>query len=169
MHTCVCASDFGMAARVPVRRTVGTLFYVAPEILTEGWAEQPADMWRCVPVCVRACMRVCARARLCAQMCLLRWFVLSCVASVHTFVFVCVAALALFCMCCCAASRPSCHLARHPLDQSSRKSSQASVVPVLCVFSSTLPNEVHDIELFCNWLPHRFVCVLFAVLGRCIS
>lgn len=38
-------ADFGMAARVPVRRTVGTLFYVAPEILTEGWADQAADMW----------------------------------------------------------------------------------------------------------------------------
>jgi len=38
-------ADFGMAARVPVRRTVGTLFYVAPEILSEGWADQAADMW----------------------------------------------------------------------------------------------------------------------------
>lgn len=38
-------ADFGMAAYSPVRREVGTLFYVAPEILSEGWAETPADMW----------------------------------------------------------------------------------------------------------------------------
>ncbi len=40
----------GMAAHAPVRRTVGTLFYVAPEILTEGYADQASDMWRCVAV-----------------------------------------------------------------------------------------------------------------------
>ena len=28
------------------RRTVGTLFYVAPEILTDGYADQASDMWR---------------------------------------------------------------------------------------------------------------------------
>lgn len=38
-------ADYGMAARSPVRRTVGTLFYVAPEILSEGWCECSADMW----------------------------------------------------------------------------------------------------------------------------
>ena len=54
-----CAPDFGMAARVPVRRTVGTLFYVAPEILTEGWADQAADMWRFVGAPAARCCTVC--------------------------------------------------------------------------------------------------------------
>jgi serine/threonine protein kinase len=67
-------ADFGMAARAPVERTVGTLFYVAPEILTEGYADQASDMWRCAPgeqivtarlaaahlhACVHACGRAC--------------------------------------------------------------------------------------------------------------
>ncbi len=43
-HSSVCGA--GMAAHAPVRRTVGTLFYVAPEILTEGYADQASDMWR---------------------------------------------------------------------------------------------------------------------------
>jgi serine/threonine protein kinase len=58
-------ADFGMAAHAPVRRTVGTLFYVAPEILTEGYADQASDMWRCVCVCmcVSAVPAVCGACR----------------------------------------------------------------------------------------------------------
>lgn len=38
-------ADFGMAARVPVQRSVGTPMFVAPEVLTEGVAGTEADMW----------------------------------------------------------------------------------------------------------------------------
>jgi serine/threonine protein kinase len=63
-------ADFGMAAYAPVDRTVGTLFYVAPEILTEGYADQASDMWRFAALGVRLCAVVavlaCFRALLCA-------------------------------------------------------------------------------------------------------
>lgn len=38
-------ADFGMADRVPVRRSMGTPLFVAPEILLHGVAGPPADMW----------------------------------------------------------------------------------------------------------------------------
>lgn len=39
--------DFGLAARVPLRRDFHTLLFCPPEIIVEGWAYAATDLWAC--------------------------------------------------------------------------------------------------------------------------